>query len=279
MAKLLDAIDAANGGLLWIDDTAYSNRLLAGGKTPWGHAAEYVAYRRKAAGLLRPGVNVVPLAHFAEAWITAHPDLREAMAAKKRVVVPAKTLLADEEFRAHMIDVLQGLRAAFGSSPLILSLPSPRAWVSIAYRQAFGDDADPEVGGDEADSCSVYVAEFLRSFGEVGVDGLLLEEAAGQEPASAEEIEWYQPVINVAGHYRWDIGLRFEDGSAFAGRVTGMTYVIAPTPLECAANGVVIDDAFWAGSDAPSAPKGGFRYLQIPADAVPEKVLERLATL
>lgn len=279
MAKLLDAIAAAQGALVWIEDTQYSERLLAGGKSPWGDAAQYLAYRRKAAGLLKPGVNVVPLGSFASAWVSARPDLKEAMGARKRAVVPVRTLLADEAFRAHLIDTLQGLRSAFASAPLVLALPSPRAWVRDAYQLAFGDDVAIEVAGDEADSCAVYVAEFLRCFGDIGVDGLLLEEKIGAEPASAEEIEWYQPVINVAAHYRWDIGLRFVSGDGFSGEVRGIDFVIAPGMKAGAINGVAVPDSFWGGEDAPEATNGGFRYLSIPQDAVPEKVLERLATL
>src|SRR5438128_446190 len=84
-------------------------------------------------------------------------------------------------------------------------------WLDDAYRLAFGSDT--EVGGDEADSAAVYVAEFLRSFGEAGVDGVLMIESPGTDPGNAEEIGWYQPITNLAQHYRWGLGLQFADGS------------------------------------------------------------------
>lgn len=279
MPKLLDRLAVGDKPLLWLEDTAYSDRLLAGGKTPWLDAAEYVAFRRKAIGLLRPDFVVVPIGAFMRAWVQARPALREAMAGKKRAIVPARTLLADEGMRAQLVEMLRGLRAAFGGPPLVLALPSPRAWVGEAYRLAFGADAEVEVGGDEADSCAVYVAEFLRSFGDSGVDAILLEESAGTEPASAEEIGWYQPVINLAGHYRWDIGLRLTSGEAFSGETSGVQFVISPKSIAGAANGLALGDAFWTGEAAAAAPAGGFRFATVPADAVPEKVLERLATL
>lgn len=279
MGKVLDRLAAKDKPLLWLDDTAYTDKLLANGKTPWHDGAEYVAFRRKAHGLLRPDFVVVPIGAFARAWVAAHPDLKTAMAGKKRAVVPARTLLADEGLRAHLVETLRGLRAAFGGAPLVLAIPSPRAWVTEAYRLAFGPDAEVEVGGDEADSCAVYVAEFLRSFGDSGVDGLLLEELADAEPASAEELGWYQPVLNIAGHYRWDIGVHLPTASAFSGEASGVQFVIAPLAVAGAANGLALGDAFWTGEAAASAPTGGFRFATVPANAVPEKVLERLATL
>ena len=184
MAKVLETIGVAAKPPLWLDDAAYVDKLLAGGKTPWLASAEYVALRRKAVGLLKPDFNVLPLGQLMRAWVEAHAALRDAMAAKKRAVVPARTLLAEEGLRAHLVDTIQGLRAAFPAMPLILELPSPRDFVGLAHGWAFGADGELEVGEDEADSCAVYMAEFLRSFGEAGVDGLVLVEAAGSAPAS-----------------------------------------------------------------------------------------------
>ncbi|WP_420465105.1 hypothetical protein [Panacagrimonas sp.] len=279
MAKLIDRVTSAASPLLWLDDTRYAERLLAGGKTPWADATEYVAFRRKAAGLLRPDVCAIPVGTACRAWVASHPELREAMAAKKRAVVPARTLLADEALRTQLLEMVRGLRAAFASQPLVLAFPSPRAWAGEAYRLAFGEDAEIEVGGDEADSCAVYVAEFLRSFGEVGVDAVLLEEAADAEPSSAEEIAWYQPVINLAAHYRWDLGLLLSRGNDFSGAASGVQFVIAPAQIGGAVAGMVLSEAFWDGQDAPGLANGAFRFGRVPADAVPEKVLERLASL
>lgn len=279
MPRILDRLANANSPALWLDDCDYSDRLLAAGNTPWRDSAGYLAYRRKAQGLLKSDFVVVPLGRFAAAWVMSHPELREAMAARKRAVVPARTLLADESLRAHLVETLSGLRAAFGNLPLVLSLPSPRALVSAAYALAFGAEAEVEVGGDEADSCAVYVAEFLRSFGESGVDGLLLEERAEAEPASAEELAWYQPVMNVSAHYRWDLGVRLPTAKALAGAAIGVNFVIAPRPIEGTPTGLDLGAGFWAGDAPPALSGGGFRFATVPVDAVPEGVLARLATL
>ena len=195
--------------VLWLDAHEYSAKLLANGKAPWLDVAAFVAWQRKAHGLLKPDVVVLPLAPVIEAWIAAHADLRAAMAAKSRAVYPIKTLLADEPLRAHLVELARGLRAGVSGPPLALVLPSPGAWVAIAYRQAHGEAV--EVGEDEADSASVFIADFLRAFGEAGVDALRLEEVDGL----ANDVATCQSVLNLAAHYRWDIvaphaNLRFE---------------------------------------------------------------------
>src|SRR5690242_19702597 len=128
MPALLERLNT--GKFLWLDDYAYSQALLAGGKTPLLESGEYVAYRRKASGLLKVEATVVPVGTAAALWAERNPALKEAMAAKKRAVVPLRTLLGDEELRANVVETVRALRGAFPALPLVLSIPSPRAWVN-----------------------------------------------------------------------------------------------------------------------------------------------------
>jgi hypothetical protein len=235
-----------------------------------------VAWQSKLLGLLKPDLAELPLAPVVAAWLAEHPRLREAMAAKRRAVFPLRTLLADEALRGYLVELAKALRSAV-RLPLVVVLPSPRAWVGLAYRQAHDETA--EVGDDEADGAAVYLADFLRSFGDAGLDALLLEEAADNEPASAESVALYQPVLNVAAHYQWELGLRLPSASDYRGEAAGFSCLIAPRPLPGACAGLSVEPAFWSGAAAPAAPAGGFRYAEIPVDASPEQVLERLALL
>ncbi len=279
MPRLLDTLDSAGPCFLALDDTEYAGRLLEGGEIPWLDADRWVAFRRKASSLLRSDLALVPFAGFARAWVGAHPELRDAMAAKKRAIAPARTLLGDEDLARHVTSIARALRAALPRPPLVLSLPSPRAWVHVAYALAFGTDATVEVGEDEADACAVHLADRLRSFADAGVDAVLLEELATAEPASAAEVAWYQPVLNVAAHYRWEVGLRMPTASRFQGRADGVAFAVAPRPLDGPRAGLTLPSTFWDGTEAPSAPAGGFRFVEVPVAAVPETVLARLATL
>ncbi|HVT36242.1 MAG TPA: hypothetical protein VHE37_11685, partial [Nevskiaceae bacterium] len=216
--------ELARGTVLWLDAHEYAARLLANDVPPWLDVAAYVAYARKAHGLLKPDVATLPLAPAIDAWLDAHAELRAQMAAKSRATYPLRVLLADEALRAHLLELARGLRAAL-SGPLALVAPTPCAWISRAYVQAH--HASVEVGDDEIDSAAVYLADFLRGFGECGVDALLLEESEG---CLGGNFSAYQSVFNVAAHYRWDAGLRLP-AAGDAHLPDGCSYAIAPRPI------------------------------------------------
>lgn len=278
MGLFINLESATNERPLWLDSTAYTARLLEGGQTPWLEIARFLSWQRKAQGLLRSDVVTLQAEPVVDALLAMHLELRSAMAAKSRALFPLKTLLAAAQVREQLSEMLGGLRACFPGIPLALVVPSPRRWIALSYSQAFGADADVEAGADEFDSASVYVADFLRCFSESGLDILLLDEAADTEPASPEEIEWYRPVLNVATHYRWELGLRLPLAAVDPGLVEGVGFFVAPHPL-AAPTGILTSDTFWTGSPPSACPAGHFRTAEIPAEANPELVLDRLAVL
>lgn len=276
MAALIERI-GRDRQCVWIEYAAYAGKLLAGGAPPWLDVDAFIAWQRKAQGLLKSDVVALSAAEVAAAWIGTHPDLAAAMAAKRRVPFPLRTLLADEGLRGHLGDLLRGLRSSFANLPLALSLPSPRRATGRAYALAHGEDPD-EVDDDAVDSAATYVADFLRAFAECGIDVLLFGESAGGAPRSAADVELYRPALNVGAHYRWDVGIRLPEPNGF-GAVPGIDFWIAPQPIAAAAVGILVGDDFWHGGSAPVPPDGGFRFTEIPAQAEPESVLERLAAL
>ncbi len=275
MGRLAELLSSGKR-VLWIEATAYAERLMANGKVPWCDVAEVVAWHRKAQGLLRSDIVSLPVGPIAEAWRQADRGLAEEMSAKKRTTAPLKILLASESLRAHIGEILKGLRASYGSNPLALVVSSPRRWVGDAYLAAHGETA--EVGEDEADGAAMYVADFLRAFGESGIDLLLLEESEQSAPANAAEIKWYQSVFNIAAHYRWESGLRIPVQRDIAG-AAGIDFCITAQPVNGLPTGLAVDAVFWQGGSAPAVSAGGFLYAEIPVDAVPETTLERLAVL
>lgn len=255
------------GPALWLDYSDYAARLLAGGRGPWLDVAACLAWQRKAQGLLKSDVLGLPLAAVAAAWLDAQPGLRAAMAEKRRALFPLKTLLADVGLRGHLAELASGLRACFPATPLALVSPTPGRWVAEAWRQAHASDID--VSEDDADSAAVYLADFLRSFGESGVDVLLLQ--SGSQGAAA-----CQPLHNLAAHYRWQTGLQ-QAGSDAEG--DGFDFLIGARATPGKRAGHVIPDDFWTGTPPPHCPPQGFLYAPIPPDAQPETVLQRLAEL
>lgn len=270
MNRLLDRLDAP-APLLWIDADDYCERLLANGQAPWTDATAWLAWQRKGQGLLRSDVVALPVARVVEAWLEAQPGVRSAMALKNRLLLPLRTLLANESLRAQLLEMIVGLRASQGT-PVVLVLPSPRAWVAIAYRQAFAGEAEPEVGADDADSAAVYVADFLRAFGEAGLDGVLLVEAAETVPGSDDDLSCYGAVFNLAAHYRWACGIELPKTGDFD--ASSLDFVISGE----AQNGVRRHGhrIAWQSETAKAAH---FSFITVPADGEPEQVLDRLRRL
>lgn len=279
VAAFIDLLAKASRPVLWLDANAYAGRLLAAGAVPWLNAAELIAWQRKAQGLLKSDVIAVPLASVSDAWLSAHPALKSAMAEKRRAVYPLKMLFADEAMRAHMLEVVNSYRAVFTSMPLALLAPSPRAWAAAAYAQAHGADAEVEIGDDEVDSAAMYQADFLRSFADSGVDALLLDEQNHAQTLSASTLACYQTVANVAGHYRWDLGLRLSAAGAENIEGAGLAFVVSEKVQAGVSTGLELPSAFWNGTDAGAVPADSFRYVYIPEQAQPEAVLERLGVL
>ena len=126
MGRLADLLSSGKRPL-WIEATAYAERLMSNGSVPWLDVAEVVAWHRKAQGLLKSDVVALPVRPIAEAWSKSDSELAEEMSAKNRTTAPLKILLASESLRAHIVEILKGLRASYGSNPLALVVPSARA--------------------------------------------------------------------------------------------------------------------------------------------------------
>lgn len=273
---------AARQRLLWLDHQDYSARLLAGGRYPWLETAECVALLRQAHSLLRPGVLALPVADMAAAWLARDAHLREAMAGKaRRAHGPLKELLASPGLRSQAAALATALRAAAADAVLALVMPSPRDWVAQALADV-GDHAGIAVDEDAVDAGAACIADFLRGFASVGVDAVLMREAAAWAPGEAALwLELAQPVANVAHHYGWAWGLQWPDLSEAL--PAGPPERFAIVPAHAADNGgdglrgIAVPAGFWQTGVAPAAPAGTFDFAQVPADATPETVLARLA--
>ena len=264
--------------VVWIDYTAYAARLPGTGGAAGLDVAQWFARTKTAQSLLRSSVVTVPIEVAAAVWLSEKSTLRLAMGSRNRPVFPLKTLLGDAGLRHWAAELARGLRAGFPALPLALVIPSPRAWVRLAYQQAHAAAAEePDV--DALESAAVYVADFVRAFADAAIDVVLLEESDSAPPSTAELIA-YQPVCNVAKHYRWEIGIRFPGVGALTGlEAIALNFHIAPMflPVEC--QGLAVGADFWGGGAPAPVPANGFYYARVAPDAVPEQVLERVATL
>tara|TARA_R110001599_G_scaffold353883_2_gene602276 strand:- start:26 stop:868 length:843 start_codon:yes stop_codon:yes gene_type:complete len=254
---------------LWIDAWDYGKAVLArGGEPPWGDVGALVAYHRQLQGLVNSDILVIELDSFYQSWLQRSPALAEAMAAKKRLGYALRTLLADTASRAHLREIVDALAGLYPDRPLLLAVPSPKYWMSIAYCQAHGVN-EAEVSWDDAESASMYVADYLRNFAACEVAGLLLRDIDG--PSTDEEVARYQPVLNVAEHYRWQVVLDGCSADYQPGSAQGVSFCLANCAGDNSCPKISLDE--WPGK---TEDKPAFVYLNIPAAAVPEFVLDWL---
>ncbi len=281
MAGLSERLTGAGNGP-WLEYIGYAGKLLAGGKVPWTAVDGAMAWLRQSQGLLRSSVVAVPVAIIAAAWLDQNPALRTAMAGKSRTIFPLRTLLADPGLRAHLRGLFEATGASLSSLPLVAVIPSPRAWVGLAYDQAF-PGTEAEIDEDAIDSAASYIADFLRELPQTVVAGILLDESGVASPLSADITGLYQPIFNIANHYRWQVGILAPQpgtaGAIAAAAAGAPDFWITTEPVAGKTCGIIVPEAFWSGTAAPARPEGGFRYAAIPSEAQPESVLERLATL
>ncbi|MEH6528535.1 MAG: hypothetical protein V7718_01175 [Porticoccus sp.] len=267
---------------LWINFNDYTKKLLLGeGENPWTTPASYMAFYGQAHGLVKADVVVLDVWDLFQHWMDEDEKAIPAMAEKRRVPYALKAMLEAFAPRELLAEVITAVSNNYGGeTPIVLVVPSPRSLLVKAHKAATGNDAEPEEM--TVDTAAMYLADFLRYFSETDLSGVLLVEDENLMPVSTEELSWYQPVINVAKHYRWSVGVRlpFSDGGFKV--PDDINFSIVPAGSSAAANamGVDISQPLWEqGADGLSAGENGFYYLSIPADVQPELVLDTLSSL
>jgi hypothetical protein len=241
---------------VWLDYAAYAGRLLADGAPPWKDAAALVAWYRSTQALLKSDVVALPVAEV----VSARSEAMTASASLATAADAAQLLgrvLSDAAVRELAVASLAGLRAVFPALPLVLHLPSPGAWVQRIAHEC-GCELDGEVDEDAIDTAAVVMADFLRSFSNSGLDGILVDELGNAPPAQADEL--YLPLLNVAQHYQWHSGWRRPGGAR-----CGFGFTLG-------AEGDIEERDWERTAESKARPC----YLVIPRDAVPETVLETL---
>lgn len=267
---------------LWINFNDYTKKLLLGkDENPWTNPAAYMSFYRQAHGLVKAQVVVIDVWDLFQHWIREDSEALPAMAGKRRVTAALKAMLEAYAPRELLAEVITALANNYSSSaPLVMVMPSPRALLVKAHQAANGETAEPDEMS--VDTAAMYVADFLRYFSETELSGVLLVEDPELMPASGAELAWYQPVYNVAKHYRWSVGSYLPTADADFDVPADLAFTIAPSasPLGAKSKGVEVTDLLWgdqAGEPLPSVQ--GFYYLTIPSDAKPELVLDTLSSL
>lgn len=262
---------------LWIDAWDYGRQLIGkGGHPPWGDIGAFVAYHRQLQSLVDSDFVVVEVSCFYRAWLDNNPALLTSMRAKSRTGFALRTLLADEASRHHLREIVDALTESYPDRPVLLSMPSPRNWLQTTNRLAKPDDATA-VSWEQAESAAMYMADYLRNFASCDLSGLFLKDGDGG-PQTPEQLQTYQPVVNVSEHYRWQLVLDACAENLDVSAHPVIKFILGqhteagdcPTlSLDCwppdSKDGVKADRGLW--------------YLSVPKDMQPEKTLDLLAAI
>lgn len=275
LAKIIERYQEGSG-LLWVDFLDYAQRLfsLAGSVA----VQDLVMTISQGQSLIRSDVvSVSAKAVYSQLSLgSVHEEIRALESIQK--------VFANAEPKTRLAAVLKGVAAVIGREcPLVLQVPSPKQWIKGMMPPNSSWDTDPYL----LDGASVYMAEFLRDFSDVGISGLVIQE---KEPGDnlAELLDIYQPVSNVARHYQWSFGFEWE--GAFPVPLDDLLplvdFLLLPTCQQSSVEdfwknrvpvGGGLTDSFWASGELESMSSSRFGYGAIPAGANPENVLRILA--
>lgn len=282
LAELLPCSAGAGAIRVWLKSSAYTRHLLLGSAQadPWATAAGYLAYFSQSHGLLRPDVAVIEVGELFDAWCVRDGGLAARLGNRRKPTTALRKLLELEPPKAVLAEVVVAVLSHLrGQTPLVLAMPSPRAWLLHANQMVDGHD---DIDADAVEDAAMYVADLVRSVSTFPVAGLLLEEQRNDHALTAEHVERYRSVLNVAGHYRWSTVLRLPSGvHPNAGAFNGFVAVIADG---AGVNGVSVfgrDDsaAFASGEAASPLGNGQFHFVELDPTQQPEAVLDQLARL
>jgi hypothetical protein len=275
LASSLDAPPSGRRAPVWFDCTAYCReKLLDGRPVPWTSPGELSAFFGKAQGMFHSDALLVDIADLFAARVAQDPSLPAAMAARTRPGFALRTLLADEGAREVATGAMTAVGAGDIVTPVVLSMPSPARWLALAARQADTPaDAPPEAR--HVDAAAMYVADFLRSFAGVRVDGIMLDEGAATQ-AALVDFEGYRPVLNVAGHYEWPVWIRTDAAPCWPqGSIDGVAGWFGERAPDDAGGpwGIVLAVEPGSAEPLPATAGGGAVLAVVGADADPDAMM------
>ncbi len=272
--ELLDAIAQGNEigkPLVWLDAEAYGSEVVLNGKPfPWNNPTEFISSYGQLQSLLKAQVAPLHLGRFLRGWLQSNPAAVTEMSGKKRIRFAIKRLLGNDDQRQVIREIVSALCES-RTEPVVLVLPPNGELINWANHAANGA-APVEIGEIDIDSVSVYLADFMRVFSGLNIAGVMVELPQGTR-INGDLLELYSPIVNVAKHYHWALGM-VVSGGAVEDAGERLQFVVSDQ-VATGITGIVQGAAFWEGGAVDWQPPH-FVYATVPAEMTPELVLERL---
>lgn len=259
LASLLSTPPSGRTRPVLIDDTDYSTAVIRQGSViPWTDLGALAGHFGQVRSLLNSDAAWVDVARWQQAHLDGAAEIVAEMGARGRTGYALRSVLRHDglldEFTKAITTIADATRRG-----VVLALPSPGTWLARAHETA-GTALD---GVDlvDADSASMYVAEWLGHLGSLPVDLVVLD--AASPPADlVESLADYTSITNVADHLGWTVVMRHPDRVESAGETRA----------------AVLPAGYWEGTE-PIPTDGSVLLTAIPSSASPEGVLDLLRAL
>jgi hypothetical protein len=274
---------------VWLDFIPYAKRLFAGGRNDiWQNPDTFISVYSQGQGLLRSDVLNIPAGEVYLNLLERESGLVEEWAGK-RPTFALKKLLALDEPRQFLTEVLTGLQNLYrGVQPIVLTLPSPQKWLQWLHTEV-RPGQEISFNSDDAEAAAMYLAEYVRAFSTSGLAAVVLEESVDPVIHLEEAISLYQPIVNLANHYQWSVGISLSGTTVELPENDAVDFYLLANADPVTISGYWekglnigggLNSDFWSGEqNVPKLSDHGFAYGVIPEDAEPEMVLSQLKKL
>lgn len=283
-------IVSENNKSIWINFVYYAKRLYTSseGSDFWINPDTFISVYSQGQGLLRSDVLSIPVGEIYFNYLQQEQEVIHSWFGRK-LTFAQKKLLALEEPRHFLVSVITGLQNLFqGAKPLVLVLPSPQKW--LYFLKSLIDQENSQMISDyEIEAVSMYLAEYLRGLSTLGLSAIVIEESDSPSIEILEALTYYQPMLNVANHYKWQVGMNLKEVSEnveiLKDKVDFLllenSNVTQITSLweQGIRSGGGLDKAFWLQNSSLAFTKRGLLYGEIPRETEPEEVLNKLKSL
>lgn len=274
--------------ITFLDFIDYANHLLNKENNDLFLKPEvFISVFTQAERLLQPDLLNIHVNPFYQTYLEKENDLLQSLK-NKRIHIAFKNILAQQQPKNVLSEIVNALKS-LSNKPIVLTIDSPQKWL-LQVQETVSESKLSNFSLDDFERASMYMAELLRAFSTLGISAIVLSET-NEIPFSLEELlNSYQPIINVANHYKWRLGIHLESTSIDIAVVNDKVdfYLnqslgieeLSPFWEKGLSVGGGLNREFWKGNlQQKIEPNRGLLYGKIPADAEPETVLAQLKAL
>lgn len=272
---------------IWINFISYAERLFSEGRDDlWSNPDTFISIYSQGQRLIRSDILSIPVREIYMNLLNQDEEIYKAWVGRKSTYA-LKKLLALEEPKQYLKDVLSGLQSLYQESlPVVLLVSSPESWIRELHEKIkLGENL--EMNDRLIESAAMYLAEFLRNFSTLGLSAIVIIE--DKEWNALNNVSLYEPMINIANHYKWSVGLELQgvkseievmnDKIDFILINESTISTILSLRKGNIAVGGGLNREFWMNGEKSDNSLEGLTYGEIPRDAKPEKVLSQLERL